>query len=517
MRLSNIIRKIILEDWDSQVQQLKDKYVGEGKPLKEEDFEKIKDIASGKFYIIAWLTKKVGTGIIKNEDIYKWKEYFDIFEKNKNKFEQKDINLYKTAEEVKNFIKKVIEIREGSIQFEDIVGSDNFVSPNDIERLKQTGTDYLGIWKPPATTKEFNKDGYQVFDVKDISKENWKVYRDVLGRCKGRGRGAKIEICTIADYEYFHDYLKDYKGSRYFLLYNLNDPKSPYQLHYESSQFMNKNDDEEYNFPKISFFSWLGEKFPQYSMEKLKKFDFELPKKDSGYEDEKGKQGVWIKYVDGKKDEANTYKNNKLNGLSVYYSGGKIFQKTFFKNGEEHGSHSKFYNNDTVAEEGQHFNGSRVGIWKFAYRQFGAAYILVDEDQMFSYTSGFTKNDKLKFISQKNNHSNVRGKIVFFYPSGSIQADGTLTDNETKTGKWTYYYPDGSIKAEGKYSRGEKDGIWNYFVKDKGSEKILEVNWFRGRAGYEDIKLYNKKGEFIKNLSYWSDEVPRLGDLEVLS
>ena len=82
MSLSRNIRTILLEDLALQIQQLKDKYVGDGKPLKEEDFKKIEEVAHGKFYIIAWLTKKIGTNLLKSEDLYKWKEYIDIFTNN---------------------------------------------------------------------------------------------------------------------------------------------------------------------------------------------------------------------------------------------------------------------------------------------------------------------------------------------------------------------------------------------------------------------------------------------------
>ncbi len=248
------IKTLLFEDLQLQIQNLKNKYVGTDKPISEEDFVKIQDVSKNKFNNIAWLTKKVGTDIIKAEDIYKYKEYFEIFEKNKNKFEQKDLNLYKTKEDVQKFLDTVISIREKDVEFEDIKGQENYVSQSDIEKLTSTGgIDYLGMWN-----------GYQVFRVFKVGEEVWKPYRDILGRCKGRDKGAKIDICTIGNYGYFKRYLKENKLSNYFLLFNLNDPLSPYQLHHETRQFMDKNDrnvEDRKGFNYVDFYDFIGKKF----------------------------------------------------------------------------------------------------------------------------------------------------------------------------------------------------------------------------------------------------------------
>ena len=112
MELRSLIWKLLKEQVDQNTIVLKNKYVGEGKPISEEDFEKLIEVTGNKFYLLSWLTKKVGTGIIKPEDIYKYKEYFDLYEKNKNKFQHKDIHLYKTAEDVKNFLQEIIIMLE---------------------------------------------------------------------------------------------------------------------------------------------------------------------------------------------------------------------------------------------------------------------------------------------------------------------------------------------------------------------------------------------------------------------
>ena len=115
MELRSLIWKLLKEQLDQNTVNLKNKYVGEDKPVSEDDFNKIVEVTGNKFYLLSWLTKKVGTGMIKPEDIYKYKEYFELFEKNKNKFQHKDIHLYKTSEDVKNFLKDAISVRESDI------------------------------------------------------------------------------------------------------------------------------------------------------------------------------------------------------------------------------------------------------------------------------------------------------------------------------------------------------------------------------------------------------------------
>ena len=166
-------------------------------------------------------------------DVYKFKNYFLIFDKNKKLFSKPDINQYKTSQDVNEFISKAQEIRDREVEITggDDSSSDGLVTPNEVRKLEAVGIKLLGL-----------QDGYQIFKVPQSLKgnqEGWKIYKEILGRCAGRGTGAQIDICTMASSNYFDQYLDD---GPYYVIFNLNDPKSPYQFHYESSQFMDKND-----------------------------------------------------------------------------------------------------------------------------------------------------------------------------------------------------------------------------------------------------------------------------------
>ena len=514
MVLAELIRKVLLENVNPILQQLKDKYVGEDKLFSEDEFKKLEEVTSNKWYLIAWLTKRVANNLIKKEDVYKWKDYFQIFEKNKKKFKFQDLNQYKTPEDIQYLIETIVDIREGDTQYEDIPQFSSFLSKNEIEKLTSSGGNkYLGFYKPKEGLKQAGADGYQVFQITEPTQKNWKVYRDLLGRCKGRERGAKIEICTIAHFSYFKDYLRSDKGSSYIVLFNLNDPLSPYQLHVESSQFMNKNDVERYNFNKENFFKWLSEKSEYYNLEKIaSNFSGEIPVEGKGYENEKGKQGIWKDYGLGDgRFQLITYVDNKVDGPSIsFHHNGKISEKGTLKKDDWVGPYEEYANDGDLLSKGVYGNKSNpIGVWKY-YRptEFGSKYVLIDLDDTNSPVSGLTKSGGLRFISDKsNNNRKPVGKIIFFNPSGSVKGMGTLTPRVKKTGLWTVYKPDGTIKLEGQFRNDSPVGKWIFFFTHSNKEYLFQLNF---DEPFKDGKLYDKNGEFIKKINYRSAMIPSI-------
>lgn len=516
MDLRELILQILNEQVNPLLLQLKEKYVGEGKLFSEDEFKQVEDVTGNKWYLIAWLTKRVAQNLIKKEDIYKWKEYFQIYEKNKNKFEHKDLNLYKSAEDMQKLLDNIIQVREGDIKFEEISTKDNFVSQSDIEKMEAGGgIKYIGIWKPSKGLKDLNADGYQVFDVSEPTEQNWKLYRDILGRCKGRNRGAKIDICTIGNFGYFQRYLKNDKGSSYFVLFNLNDPMSPYQLHVESSQFMNKNDSERYNFPVLPFYLWLSKTSPKYNFDYLTKhLTIEIPVPGKGYEDEKGKQGEWEQYEDGYKMMVRTLKNGKENGLvTTYYDNGNVDSKFFSKNGKHVGEYVRYsYNGDLIEKGNYDKKGDKQGIWM---EDINFRYIDEVTKAMINYDtrgpiSGLTKDNTLRMVTDPAIYPFFRGKIVTFYEDGRTKAIGRLTPaNNDRTGNWKVFFKDGTIKAEGKFVRDQPRGPWTFVFTRKGKKYVYKINFGEEQKG----KLYDSKGNFIKKIGYWKEFIPRFSDI----
>jgi hypothetical protein len=224
------------------IEQLKTQFVDSGK-ISLDIFDKIVDAASNQGALATWLTSKVANKLIKSEDIYKFKEYFKTFNKYKNEFPFKDINQYKTANDVTTFIKKSIEIEEKVSQAGQSINTDsksNLVSLNGIKELESVGIKFLGM-----------VDGYQCFKIPTElggNEQAFKIYRKHLAKCQRNAEDEEakgIHICTMANQDYFDSYLlgdEDVLADDLYVFFNLNDPKSPYQFHYNGEQFMDKND-----------------------------------------------------------------------------------------------------------------------------------------------------------------------------------------------------------------------------------------------------------------------------------
>ena len=226
--------KILTEQYSEDV--LKTKYVDSGL-MPENQFNEIINNIKKPFYY-QWLLKMVSSNFIKYEDAYKFKNYFNIFEKFKQHYPIKDLGQIKTMNDVFEFERKSkdILIKQQDNKQGDISDKKNLVSTNDIQKLESVGIKYLGM-----------VDGLQSFqvppEVKD-SKEAWNLYREILGKCSGRDKGQIVSICTMAGFDSFKEYLKNSPGSSYYVFYNMGDPLSPYQFHYDSGQFMDKNDND---------------------------------------------------------------------------------------------------------------------------------------------------------------------------------------------------------------------------------------------------------------------------------
>ena len=226
--------RILTEQYSED--ELRVKYVDSGL-VPENQFNEILNNIKKPFYI-GWLLKMLSLGFIKYEDAYKFKNYFNIFEKFKQHYPIKDLGQIKTLQDVAEFERKSkdILIKQQDNEQGDVSDKKNLVSTNDIQKLESVGIKYLGM-----------VNGLQSFqvppEVKD-SKEAWNVYREILGKCSGRDKGQIVSICTMAGFGSFKSYLNESPGSSYYVFYNLGDPKSPYQFHYDSVQFMDKNDDD---------------------------------------------------------------------------------------------------------------------------------------------------------------------------------------------------------------------------------------------------------------------------------
>ena len=228
-KIMTILEQIVSE---ASIEQLQQQFVDTGK-IEAKVFDEIVKVSNGKGAYATWMVKRVEDESIKGEDVDKYEDYLKTFDKYKKQFPSPDINAYRDETSVRDFEAKAIEIRERDIEQTggDTQNAANLVPSQGIQELNSAGIKFLGV-----------VDGYQCFEVPQSLKGNteaWKIYRKHLANCSGRDKGAKIDICTMAGQGHFDRYLED---GPYYVFFNLGDPKSPYQFHYESDQFMDKND-----------------------------------------------------------------------------------------------------------------------------------------------------------------------------------------------------------------------------------------------------------------------------------
>jgi hypothetical protein len=243
MKLVPIVKSILVES--VSIEQIRDKVVGEDKPISPDIFDEIIKVSNNKINYILFLVNHVVKKNLLPEDVYKFQDYFNSFNKNKAGFPIKDLGQIKSAEDLSKFKQIAQEFIDQRFQKGGGSGKilSKHVSPGKVKSLEEVGIKLIGI-----------VDDYQVFQVTQeaANEQGFKRYKNILGKCSTDENGKddeestfndeKIKICTFGIGYYMKYLTEDYPGSSYFVLFNLEDPKSPYQIHFESGQFMDRAD-----------------------------------------------------------------------------------------------------------------------------------------------------------------------------------------------------------------------------------------------------------------------------------
>jgi len=187
------------------------KFVGPGKVVKKDEFQQIMDATKNKLALALWMVKRIEDGFIKAEDIYKWEEYFEIFKRRKREFPVKDINQIKTEDDIDDFVNKAEEIKERE------------VDPSQKKGVSKSDK-YAGL-------KIGEVEGFDVYMIPQGTSD------EMYGAACELGSGTSWCTATGNTKNWFDRYAKD--GPLYIFI---GPDGEKYQFHYESSQFMDKND-----------------------------------------------------------------------------------------------------------------------------------------------------------------------------------------------------------------------------------------------------------------------------------
>lgn len=212
MELKSLLNEIIL--FEISLDQIKTQFVDTGK-LSPKDFEQIKDASGGDSAYATWLTARVVGSkrqrpIIKSEDIYKYKNYLATFKSRRREFSFTDINQIKSPQDLSQFISTAVDLRNQEEE-------------------------------DPSKIKGASKvDKYSKLKIGEVA--GFTVYKIPKGATKLKqvacDLGSGTEWCTAhSEASFFEKYIDD--GPLYIFD---NEKGEKYQFHYESDQFMDKND-----------------------------------------------------------------------------------------------------------------------------------------------------------------------------------------------------------------------------------------------------------------------------------
>jgi hypothetical protein len=208
MNLTTLLKEILLE---VSLDDIKSQFVDTNK-VSQKDFEEIVNAVGNKSAYATWLAKKVADKTIKGEDIYKYKNYFTIFDRRKKNYPSPDINSYKSAQDIATFIKTSVEIANAE---------------------KADPSQQKGVARPDKY-KEFYMGSVDGFDVYELPKGR----KDLYGASCELGSGTEWCTATGKTRKHFDKYIA--KGPLFIFIKPGSDEK--YQFSYEGNNFMDKDD-----------------------------------------------------------------------------------------------------------------------------------------------------------------------------------------------------------------------------------------------------------------------------------
>lgn len=215
MKLITLLKEIAL--FEISLEDIKNQFVDNPKDpnrsITPEEYEEIITASGGKSAYATWMATKVADKKIKGEDIYKYKDYFILFDQNKRKFPSPDINAYggKNSElKLSDFINKAVEIKNATEKDPSLAKG---VSKSDKYSKFKIG----------------EVDGFVVYKIPQGSNDLYNVSCEL---------GSGTEWCTATGKTSGHFDRHISQGSLYIFD---NGKGEKYQFHYENNEFMDKN------------------------------------------------------------------------------------------------------------------------------------------------------------------------------------------------------------------------------------------------------------------------------------
>ena len=108
---------------------------------------------------------------------------------------------------------------------------------------------------------------------------------------------------------------------------------------------------------------------------------------------------------------------------ATFFFNGSLERKGNLGKGGVVGDYLEYHDNGKIFKKGEYNNnGQRIGTWVDGLEN--GFYTVTDYNHKIPQMSGFTKENKLRFVSSAvggDRYSEPYGNIILFYPSGSVE------------------------------------------------------------------------------------------------
>lgn len=207
------------------IEELRNQFVAKGK-LPEDVFDRIVRACGGKSNYATWLCARVANNVCSEDAIETWGERFAVFDRNKSRFQTKDLNTLKTPEQIQNWVQnEFIPVCRDT--FKKNISGGSTVDDAMIARLEQC---QVSDFKSEITDRE-----YYVFR---LGKKDFDVEKYL---------GSGTTWCTRNSKETYDTYISrpDIPGTSgdYWIFVNKSNPGEKWQLLVKSGYFCNRNDE----------------------------------------------------------------------------------------------------------------------------------------------------------------------------------------------------------------------------------------------------------------------------------
>lgn len=88
-----------------------------------------------------------------------------------------------------------------------------------------------------------------------------------------------------------------------------------------------------------------------------------------------------------------------------------------------------------------------------------------------------------------------KGRVQDFYLSNTLQMDGNYSSIGEKNGKFYFFYPDGTLMANGAYQNNYRSGVWEYYYEKGGLQ--AKVRYTEEYNGFVVLDYIDKQGTVL--------------------